>query len=98
EKPIIALQNQLDDLLKQSAGQEVDVSSEIQSIREKLEQLKESTYCNLNAWQRVQIARHPTRPYMLDYVSRCFGDFLEVFGDRHMGDDSAMPGGFATIG
>lgn len=98
EKPIIALQEQLDALLKQSASQEVDVSAEIQSIREKLERLKESTYNNLNAWQRVQIARHPARPYMLDYVGRCFTDFLEIHGDRHIGDDAAMPGGFAMIG
>lgn len=98
EKPILDLQLQLDELLKNSADQSVDVSVEATAIREKLAQLKETTYRNLTAWQRVQIARHPARPYMLDYVERCFSEFLEVHGDRHTGDDHAMPAGFATIG
>jgi acetyl-CoA carboxylase carboxyl transferase subunit alpha len=76
----------------------MDVSVEAAAIREKLAQLKETTYRNLTAWQRVQIARHPARPYMLDYVNLCFSEFLEVHGDRHTGDDHAMPAGFATIG
>ena len=97
EKPILALQDQLDDLLKKSADQSVDVSAEAEGIRQKLDQLKEVTYRNLSAWQRVQIARHTARPYMLDYVRLCFSDFLEVHGDRHFGDDYAMPAGFATI-
>ncbi len=98
EKPILDLQLQLDELLKKSADQSMDVSVEATAIREKLAQLKESTYRNLTAWQRVQIARHPARPYMLDYVNLCFSEFLEVHGDRHTGDDHAMPAGFATIG
>ena len=98
EKPILDLQLQLDELLKKSADQSMDVSVEATAIREKLAQLKETTYRNLTAWQRVQIARHPARPYMLDYVNLCFSEFLEVHGDRHTGDDHAMPAGFATIG
>ncbi len=98
EKPIIELQSQLDELLRKSADQSVDVSAEADALREKITQLKESTYQNLTAWQRVQIARHPSRPYMLDYVANCFSEFLEVHGDRHTGDDHAMPAGFATIG
>jgi acetyl-CoA carboxylase carboxyl transferase subunit alpha len=98
EKPILDLQLQLDELLKKSADQSMDVSVEAAAIREKLAQLKETTYRNLTAWQRVQIARHPARPYMLDYVNLCFSEFLEVHGDRHTGDDHAMPAGFATIG
>ena len=98
EKPILDLQLQLDELLKRSADQSMDVTVEAAAIREKLVQLKETTYRNLTAWQRVQIARHPARPYMLDYVAQCFTDFLEVHGDRHTGDDHAMPAGFATIG
>jgi acetyl-CoA carboxylase carboxyl transferase subunit alpha len=98
EKPILDLQLQLDELLKKSADQSMDVSAEATAIREKLDQLKETTYRNLTAWQRVQIARHPARPYMLDYVNLCFSEFLEVHGDRHTGDDHAMPAGFATIG
>ncbi len=98
EKPILDLQLQLDELLKKSADQSMDVTAEADGIREKLVQLKETTYRNLSAWQRVQIARHPARPYMLDYVNQCFTEFLEVHGDRHTGDDHAMPAGFATIG
>ena len=98
EKPILDLQLQLDELLKKSADQSMDVSAEATAIREKLDQLKETTYRNLTAWQRVQIARHPARPYMLDYVNLCFSEFLEVHGDRHTGDDHAVPAGFATIG
>ena len=98
EKPILNLQIQLDELLKKSADQSLDVTAEANAIREKLIQLKDTTYRNLTAWQRVQIARHPARPYMLDYISQCFTEFLEVHGDRHTGDDHAMPAGFATIG
>jgi acetyl-CoA carboxylase carboxyl transferase subunit alpha len=98
EKPIVELQNQLDDLLRTSAGQDLDVSAEASVIAAKLEGLRASTYRNLTAWQRVQISRHPARPFMLDYVDRCFTDFVELHGDRHLGDDNAMPGGLATIG
>lgn len=98
EKPIVELQNQLDDLLRTSAGQELDVSAEASVIAAKLEELRASTYRNLTAWQRVQISRHPARPFMLDYVDHCFTDFVELHGDRHLGDDNAMPGGLATLG
>lgn len=98
EKPILELQQQLEELLKKSADQSVDVTTEADAIRGKITELKETTYRNLTAWQRVQIARHPARPYMLDYVNHCFSEFLEMHGDRHTGDDHAMPAGFATIG
>jgi acetyl-CoA carboxylase carboxyl transferase subunit alpha len=98
EKPILELEAQLESLLSKSDDQPIDLNTEVQSIRQKLEALRENTYRNLTAWQRVQIARHPARPYMLDYVSQCFKDFMEIHGDRHTGDDHAMPGGFATIG
>ena len=98
EKPIVELQSQLDELLRSSAGQDLDVSAEATAITTKLEDLRAQIYRNLTAWQRVQISRHPARPFMLDYVERCFTDFVELHGDRHLGDDNAMPGGFATIG
>lgn len=97
EKPILELQEKLEELTRKSADQSVNVEEEAEAIRAKLEQTRENIYRNLTAWQRVQIARHSARPYMLDYVDRCFDDFLEVHGDRHIGDDQAMPGGFATI-
>lgn len=98
EKPIIELQEQLEELQKKSSGHDLNVDGEVAAIQVKLEKLRTSTYRNLSAWQRVQIARHPARPYMLDYVERCFSEFIELHGDRHIGDDHAMPGGFATIG
>lgn len=97
EKPIVELQNQLDELRRRSAGQELDVSEEVAAITSKLEELRAHTYRGLTAWQRVQISRHPGRPFMLDYVDKCFTNFLELHGDRHLGDDNAMPGGLATL-
>jgi acetyl-CoA carboxylase carboxyl transferase subunit alpha len=64
----------------------------------KLAETRASIYRNLTPWQRVQIARHTNRPFMLDYVSLAFAEFCELHGDRHMGDDASMPGGFARIG
>ena len=98
EKPIIELQEQLEELQKKGSSQDINLEKEVAAIKEKLENLRVSTYRNLTAWQRVQIARHPARPYMLDYVQACCSDFVELHGDRHIGDDAAMPGGFATIG
>jgi acetyl-CoA carboxylase carboxyl transferase subunit alpha len=96
EKPIVELQEQLEELLKK--GGDLNLEQEISAIKAKLEKQRIATYRNLTAWQRVQIARHPQRPYMLDYVDKCFAEFIELHGDRHIGDDDAMPGGFATIG
>jgi len=96
EKPIVELQEQLEELQKK--GGDLNLEKEIAAIQAKLEKQRVSTYRNLTAWQRVQIARHPQRPYMLDYVEKCCSEFIELHGDRHIGDDDAMPGGFATIG
>ena len=98
EKPILELQEQLDELLKKSAGQNINVDKEAAAMQQKIEKLRTETYQNLTSWQRVQIARHPMRPYMLDYVEASFSEFIELHGDRHIGDDDAMPGGLATIG
>ncbi len=99
EKPIFEIQRQLDNLRRQASGQKnLEMEPEIAMMEEKLQKTREDVYQNLTAWQRVQIARHPKRPFMLDYVSRCFENFLELHGDRHIGDDAAMPSGFATIG
>jgi acetyl-CoA carboxylase carboxyl transferase subunit alpha len=97
EKPIVELEKQLEELRKTSIGQEIDVSREIGEIESKIARTRSEIYSNLTAWQRVQIARHTSRPFMLDYIGRCFEDFLELHGDRHIGDDQAMPGGFARI-
>jgi acetyl-CoA carboxylase carboxyl transferase subunit alpha len=97
EKPIAELERQLRELKTNSSGSDLDVSREIGEIEVKIQKMKQEVYDSLTAWQRVQIARHPSRPFMLDYVARCFDNFLELHGDRHIGDDNAMPGGFAQI-
>lgn len=97
EKPIAELQKELEMLQNKSRSQEIDLSEEIAAIEGKLVETRRYIYENLTPWQRVQIARHTKRPYMLDYVARAFEDFTELHGDRIIGDDEAMPGGFATI-
>lgn len=97
EKPIRELQSRLDELLTTSIEQKFDVSNEAEAIRIRLEKTKEQIYSNLNPWQRVQLARHPKRPYALDYISRIFTDFQELHGDRAYGDDQALIGGTALF-
>ena len=98
EKPITELEQTLESLRKQAAEQKIDLSSQIQSIEEKLEVTKKEVFTNLTPWQRVQLARHPKRPYMLDYLQRIATEFIELHGDRRFGDDHAIIGGLATIG
>lgn len=97
DRPIIDLENQLEELLRQAERSEVDLGAQIASMRETLEATRHNIYTNLTAWQRVQIARHPQRPFMLDYVAACFEDFTELHGDRHVGDDHSMPCGCARL-
>lgn len=98
EQPIKEIEEQIEKLKLKSGKQSIDMSSEIQAMESKLQITKEEIYNNLTPWQRVQIARHTNRPFMLDYVAHAFTDFSELHGDRHIGDDLSMPGGFATIG
>lgn len=100
EKPIIELQAKLDDLREHPEKHSLGVSfeDEIQLIEKKLEETRRQIYSNLNAWQRVQLARHPKRPYTLDYLGKTFADFQELHGDRLFAEDRAMVGGFARLG
>lgn len=98
EKPIVELERELDKLRAKSDTQDIDLSREIADIEVKVEETRQRIYANLSSWQRVQIARHTQRPFMLDYLAHAFTDFCELHGDRLIGDDHAMPGGFATIG
>jgi acetyl-CoA carboxylase carboxyl transferase subunit alpha len=75
----------------------IDLSSEVKKLEEKLEHLRKDTYSNLSPWQKVQLARHPQRPYTLDYVSMLMTDFLELHGDRLFGDDLALVCGFCKL-
>ncbi|MDF1823859.1 MAG: acetyl-CoA carboxylase carboxyltransferase subunit alpha [Verrucomicrobiales bacterium] len=97
EKPIVNLEHQLAELRDRAADSDIDMQSEMKRIEDKLTKTKTEIYRNLSPWQRVQIARHTQRPFMLDYVEHSFDDFLELHGDRHFGDDEAMPGGFAYL-
>jgi acetyl-CoA carboxylase carboxyl transferase subunit alpha len=97
EKPIAELEQTLESLQKQATEQKIDLSAQIHSIEEKLETTKKEIFTNLTPWQRVQLARHPKRPYMLDYLQRIATNFVELHGDRRFGDDHAIVGGLATI-
>lgn len=95
EKPILELEQKIQEMKKLSKT--LDIEDEIKSLEEKISQLQESIYSNLSAWQIVQIARHPERPYTLDYIEKMTTDFLELHGDRCFRDDKAIVGGFAKL-
>src|SRR2546423_10770683 len=98
EKPILELERRLQDLKAHSHEHDVDLDSEVESIEAKLRDTHRQVYGNLSAWQRVQIARHVQRPFALDYIERCFTNWVELHGDRHFADDKAMPSGLAMLG
>ena len=99
EQPIIDLEAKLDALTKSSLpeGVEVDFRAEAEQIRAKIEETRNNIYSNLSSWQRVQLARHPRRPYTLDYIRNVFDDFSELHGDRLYSDDKALVSGFASL-
>ena len=97
EKPIVELEDKLEDLRQHSRDNNVNLDPEVLRMEAKIEETKKAVYSNLTAWQRVQIARHTARPYTLDYLQLSFSDFIEVHGDRRFAEDPSMPGGFATI-
>jgi acetyl-CoA carboxylase carboxyl transferase subunit alpha len=100
EKPIIELQNKLNDLKKHPEAHSLDVSfeEEIVQIERKLEETRRQIYTHLTPWQRIQLARHPKRPYTLDYLNAAFSNFQELHGDRLFAEDRAVVGGFAKLG
>ena len=98
ESPVLDLERELEKLRAKAAAQNIDMSAEIAIMETKLAETRTHIHANLTPWQRVQIARHSNRPFMLDYAAYAFTDFCELHGDRQLGDDSAMPGGFARIG
>ncbi len=98
EKPIAELEREVEKLRAKAASQNIDMSADISSMEAKLAETRRTIYDNLTPWQRVQIARHTQRPFMLDYIAHAFSDFCELHGDRRIGDDHSMPGGFARIG
>ena len=98
ELPVHELERELDKLRAKSEAPDPELAAEIAALEHELAATRERIYANLTPWQRVQIARHTQRPFMLDYVSLAFSDFRELHGDRHIGDDPSMPGGFARLG
>ncbi len=98
EKPIVELEKKLQELQVHSDKHDLSMDKEVQTLQSKMEEMKTSIYDNLTPWQRVQIVRHPRRPYLLDYVRRMTTDFVELCGDRLFSNDRAMVGGLATIG
>lgn len=97
EKPLLELENKIKELKEVNLTGQVDLSSEIKQLERKAEQLKKSIYENLSGWDRVQIARHAFRPTTLDYIKNLFSEFMELHGDRLLGDDKAVVAGLARF-
>jgi acetyl-CoA carboxylase carboxyl transferase subunit alpha len=97
EKPIQELEDQLEEVRKVHEKGKVDMHSKMEELEAKIFEVKKEVYGKLNGWQRVQISRHPERPYTLDYIENCFENFIELHGDRTVKDDKAMIGGFASL-
>ena len=97
EKPIADLEQKLQEMKDLAKGRNIDLSSDIESLEEKILALKKETFENLTRWQRVQLSRHADRPYALDYIYEITNDFIELHGDRSVKDDKAMVGGLGDI-
>ena len=100
EKPIIELERKLEDLRKHPETHSIGISfeEEISQIEKKIAETRKNIFSNLTPWQRVQLARHPKRPFTLDYLRTAFSDFQELHGDRLYAEDRAVVGGFAKLG
>ena len=97
EQPIAELEVKIEELQLVGSDADINISEEIETLRGKSTKLTEKIYNNLSAWDTVKVARHPLRPYTLDYIPRIFTEFDELHGDRHFGDDNAIVGGIGRI-
>lgn len=97
EKPIVKLEEKIREMKSYATEENVELSDEIERLEKKLKVLMKQTYANLDRWQRVQLARHPKRPYTLDYIHNICTDFIELHGDRHFADDPALVAGLAKL-
>lgn len=95
EKPIFELEKKIEEM--KGLTDTLDIQPQIEELEQQVEMLRGEIYRNLTRWQRVQIARHPDRPYTLDYITHCFSDFVELHGDRTFRDDPAIVGGLASL-
>ena len=97
ERPVVELEKRISDMEAQAETDGLDLSREIRSLEERARKLRREIYSGLTRWQRVQISRHPQRPYALDYIERILTDFVELHGDRYHGDDRSIVGGPARL-
>jgi acetyl-CoA carboxylase carboxyl transferase subunit alpha len=97
EKPVADLEKKIEELRQLSLGDESAITPEIIKLQQRAEDLRINIFKNLTRWQRVQLARHPDRPYTLDYIDKFVDHFMELHGDRYFGDDKAIVGGLGTI-
>jgi acetyl-CoA carboxylase carboxyl transferase subunit alpha len=98
EKPIAELENQIEELISvSSTNDRLDITSEIENLSGKSQKLTKDIYSKLTPWQTAQVARHPSRPYTMDYINHIFTDFHEIHGDRHFSDDQSIIGGMARF-
>jgi len=98
ERPIAELTEQLEKMKQTESTSDVDMGKSITELEKQIETIKKKLYKNLTGWQKVQISRHPERPYTLDYIDLIFEDFIELHGDRNVKDDKAIVGGLGKIG
>jgi acetyl-CoA carboxylase carboxyl transferase subunit alpha len=97
EKPVVEIEQKIEELRSRSAERGQDARGQLAELERKAEELRRDIYARLTPYQRVQLARHPRRPYSLDYIERCFSDFTELHGDRHFGEDPAIVAGLAMV-
>ena len=97
ERPIIELEKKISDMKDFSVGENIQLDTEIKSMKEKLDKLRTEVYSSLTRWQRVQLSRHPRRPHSREFIKLMTTDFVELHGDRFFADDQALVGGFARI-
>lgn len=97
EQPIAELEVKIEELQLVGSDNDINIGEEIETLREKSTRLTEKIFANLTPWDIVKVARHPKRPYTMDYIPRIFTEFDEMHGDRHFGDDKAIVGGVARL-
>lgn len=97
EKPIVELEKKIAELEKFTQKENIDLTGEIVKLTERLDHLRKEIFENLTSWQKVQLARHPNRPYTMDYIGMIMEDYMPIYGDRHFGDDKALITGLARI-
>ena len=97
ERPLVELENKIEEMRKYASVEGIDMSEELSRLEERAEEMRREIYSGLTPWQRVLVARHPKRPYTLDYIRLMMTDFVELHGDRCFGDDPAIVGGMARL-